>query len=220
VESTVCTVPTGTRLIETFGYRQGQGIAWLELHLARLKRSARALGFAFDPVRVADAIDALQGDEPLRCRLTLGALGDVEIATAELPAGANVPWVFRIAEVRLDSRDPFLRHKTTRRAVYDRWRAALPDGMHEWVFMNERGEVCEGTITNVSITTRSGARLTPSLDAGCLPGVYRESRLRKGFLTEAPLTLDDLRDAVSINLTNSLRGSTHEMWDEMCPFKG
>jgi 4-amino-4-deoxychorismate lyase len=219
VESTVRTVPAGTRLIETFGYRPGQGIARLDLHLARLERSARALGFAFDPARVAEAIDALDGDRALRCRLTMGAAGDVEITTAELPAGSNVPWVFRISAARLNSLDPLLQHKTTRRAVYDRWRAALPDGVQEWVFLNERGEVCEGTITNISITTRAGARLTPPLKTGCLPGVYRESRLRKGLLNEAPLTLDDLRDAVSINLTNSLRGSTHAKWDDSCPFK-
>lgn len=206
MESTVCTVPAGTRLIETFGYRPGQGIARLDLHLERLARSAQALGFKFDPVRVAEAIDALDGDVPLRCRLTLGAGGDVEITTAVLPAGSNVPWVFRFADVRLDSRDPFLQHKTTRRAVYDRWRAALPDGVHEWVFLNERGEVCEGTICNVVLTMPDGARLTPALSSGCLPGVFRQSLLDAGVVREAVLMVGDLRSANGIVLTNALRG--------------
>ncbi|TCL08836.1 4-amino-4-deoxychorismate lyase [Shimia isoporae] len=208
----------GTRLIETFGYRPGQGIARLDLHLKRLERSAAALGFEFEPKAVQTAVAEIRGKEALRCRLTLGAAGDVEITTAAMPPAANAPWVFRIAEESLSSADPYLQYKTTRRAVYDRWRADLPDGVQEWVFLNEHGEVCEGTITNITVTTQEGERLTPPIAAGCLPGVYRESRLRKGLLVEARLTLEDLRCAKSINLVNSLRGSTNAHWDCNCSF--
>jgi 4-amino-4-deoxychorismate lyase len=205
LESTVCPVPAGTRLIETFGYRPGQGIARLELHLARLARSAHELGFVFDPVRIAGAIEALGGETPLRCRLTLGAVGDVEITTAELPESA-AQWTVRIAPERMHSEDALLRHKTTRRAVYDRWRADLPDGVQEWLFLNERDELCEGTITNVVLTMPDGERLTPPLSSGCLPGVYRQSLLDAGVVREAVLTLDDLRSAKAITLSNALRG--------------
>lgn len=195
----------GTRLIETFGYQPGQGIARLELHLARLARSAGALGFACDLETVRAAVASVGGEAALRCRLTLGADGDVEVTTAEMPTGAE-RWVFRIAEERLASGDPFLRHKTTRRAVYDQWRGLLPDGVQEWVFLNERGEVCEGTITNVFVTMPDGARLTPALASGCLPGVFRESLLASGAVREAVLTVADLRAAERVVLTNSLRG--------------
>jgi len=214
VESTVCTVPAGTRLIETFGYRPGQGIARLNLHLERLARSARALGFMFDPAKVAEAIDALSGEVALRCRLTLGADGDVEITTAALPALAD-QWTVRIASERLRSDDGLLRHKTTRREMYDRWRSALPDGVQEWLFLNERGELCEGTITNVVLTMPDGVRLTPALSSGCLPGVYRQSLLDAGVVQEAILTVDDLGSAKDIVLTNALRGEIHVNWGEL-----
>ncbi len=204
MESTVCTVPAGTRLIETFAWRP-EGIARLELHLARLKRSARALGFVFDRVRVAEAVEALGGDVPLRCRLTLGAAGDVEIATAVLPAAA-IQWTVRIAPERLRSDDGLLRHKTTRREAYDQLRAELPEGVQEWLFLNERGELCEGTITNVVLTMADGVRLTPALSSGCLPGVYRQSLLDAGLVQEAALTEVDLRQAKSVHVTNALRG--------------
>lgn len=204
MESTVCTVPAGTRLIETFAWRP-EGIERLDLHLKRLAQSARALGFVFDPMRVAEAIDALGGDTPLRCRLTLGVAGDVEITTAALPEAA-AQWSVRIAPERLRSEDALLRHKTTRREVYDRWRADLPDGVQEWLFLNERGELCEGTICNVVLTMPDGARLTPALSSGCLPGVYRQSLLDAGAAREAVLTMDDLRSAKCIALTNALRG--------------
>lgn len=204
MESKVCPVPAGTRLIETFAWRP-EGIARLDLHLQRLAKSARALGLVFDPVQVAETIDALGGDMPLRCRLTLGAAGDVEITTAALPEAA-AQWSVRIAPERLHSEDALLRHKTTRREVYDRWRADLPDGVQEWLFLNERDELCEGTICNVVLTMSDGARVTPALSSGCLPGVYRQSLLNAGAVREAVLTVNDLRSAKDIVLTNALRG--------------
>ncbi len=204
MESTVCPVPAGTRLIETFAWRP-EGIARLELHLERLARSAHTLGFECDPARVSEAIDTLGGEGALRCRLTLGAAGDVEITTAALPEAA-AQWTVRIAPERLRSEDALLRHKTTRREVYDRWRADLPDGVQEWLFLNERDELCEGTITNVVLTMANGERLTPGLSSGCLPGVYRQSLLDAGVVREAVLTEADLRSAKEIILTNALRG--------------
>lgn len=167
--------------------------------------SAQALGFVFDPVRVAESIDALGGEGALRCRLTLGADGDVDVTTAELPS-AGGRWTVRIASERLRSDDALLRHKTTRREVYDRWRATLPEGVQEWLFFNERAELCEGTITNVVLTMADGERLTPALSSGCLPGVFRQSLLEAGAVREAVLTVDDLRSAKDIVLTNALRG--------------
>jgi len=118
----------------------------------------------------------------------------------------------RIAPERLRSEDALLRHKTTRRAVYDRWRADLPDGVQEWLFLNERDELCEGTICNVVLTMPDGARVTPALTSGCLPGVYRQSLLDTGVVQEAVLSATDLRDAREILLTNALRGEIHATW--------
>ena len=70
---------------------------------------------------------------------------------------------------RLDPDDPWLRVKTSVRGRYDRARAALPAGIDEWLFLNSRGEVCEGTITNVFVA-REGVLLTPPLACGLLPG--------------------------------------------------
>ncbi len=211
MESTVCTgerggVPAGTRLIETFGYVPGQGIARLPLHLARLEHSARVLGFSFDQPAVVARIAALGGTRTLRCRLTLGRDGDLLLETAEMPKASLTPWVFRVAPERVCTNDPFLHHKTSQRAFYDRWRTALPKGVQEWLFLNERDEVCEGTITNVVATMPDGARLTPTVASGCLPGVYRQSLLDAGLIQEAVVSVAMLRAAVSVQLINALRG--------------
>ena len=84
-----------------------------------------------------------------------------------------------IARERLDPADPWLGVKTTERARYDAARAALPAEVHEVLFLNTRGEVCEGTIFNVFVKVEDEF-LTPRLGCGLLPGVFREHLLRRG----------------------------------------
>lgn len=199
-------IPAATRLIETFGFRAGQGIARQDLHLARLERSARTLGFALDIAAARAKLEAIDCDIDLRCRLTLEADGTVEIQAVQMPPAATGPWRFQIAAQTLTSADPWLRHKTTQRALYDAARADLPTHIDELVFVNERGELCEGTITNIALTTAEGHQLTPPLASGCLPGVYRQSQLDAGQWREAVLTPKDLKSAARIVLCNSLRG--------------
>jgi 4-amino-4-deoxychorismate lyase len=215
MESPLCDVPAGTRLIETFGYVPGQGVARQGLHVSRLMGSARALGFAHDRDAAEALLDKITGPASLRCRLMLAQDGALELETFPMPARMT-EMRFVIADQRLDSANPLLRHKTTQRAVYDLARAALPGGVDEAILLNERDEVCEGTITNISITTPDGEQLTPPLASGCLAGVYRQSLLNTGQVKEAVLTLKDLRAARSIHLINSLRGSTRGVWAPEC----
>lgn len=203
------------RLIETFGYLPGVGIARAELHVSRLVASAADLGLPHDRDAIETQMAQITGDGPLRCRLTLSPAGALELTTAPMPTPLE-QMRFVISDVRLNSGNPLLRHKTSRRAFYDQARAALPDRVQEAILLNERGEVCEGTITNIAITTPQGDRLTPPLSSGCLAGVYRQSQLDAGTLKEASLSLQDLADAPAIHLINSLRGATPAFWAREC----
>lgn len=156
------------RLIETMRW-DGAGFPRLALHAARLWRSARALGWA-EPHGVEAALSGLPA-APRRVRLTMDAAGALTVQVADLPPG-KAEWRLALSDTRLDSTDPWLRHKTTRRALYDTARAALPDGVDELLFLNERGEVCEGTITTLFFDRGQGLR-TPPLASGLLPGVLR-----------------------------------------------
>ena len=198
-------VPAGTRLIETFGWWPETGAQRLERHLARMARSARSLGFAFDLEQARGRVAALRAAMPLRCRLTLGKAGDLDLVSAPLPPLPERPWRVAIHPERLRAGDPWLGHKTTCRALYDAARAALPEGVDEWLFLNDRGELCEGTITNLFVTLADGRCLTPPLDAGLLPGILREELLARGAVHEGRLSPDMLTGA-TLTLGNSLRG--------------
>jgi 4-amino-4-deoxychorismate lyase len=199
---------TGFELIETLRWEPARGFVRLERHMARLAASARELGFELSPAGIHRALrDAVGGGAPLRVRLTLAQDGKSEVtAQPYAPLAPDAVWTVKIAETRLDANDPLLRHKTTR-AVYDAARAEFSrEEADEVILLNQHGQVCEGTITNVFIDMGDGVLLTPPLQCGLLPGVLRGELLESGGAKEAMLTEDDLSRAKAIFVGNSLRG--------------
>jgi 4-amino-4-deoxychorismate lyase len=192
------------RLIETALW-DGAGFPRLPLHLARLAAGAEALGFACDAGAVRAAMLAAVGDAPARVRLTLGPAGDCDVTMAPLPP-AKAEWRIGLAAERLASDDPWLRVKSTRRGAYDAARAALPAGLDEVVLCNERGEVCDGSITTVFFD-RGGGMRTPPLSCGVLPGVLRAELA----VPEEVLRARDLPQ-VRLWVGNALRGLIPAIW--------
>ncbi|MGV8987510.1 MAG: aminotransferase class IV family protein [Cypionkella sp.] len=187
------------RLIETLLW-DGEDFPRLALHLERLERSALALGWPAPQEVTAALFGALAGlpAEALRVRLTMDRLGAMRVERTDLPPPKD-EWRLGVSEVRLDSADPWLRLKTTRRAVYDAAQAARNE-LDEMIFCNERGEVCEGTITNLFFDRGQGMR-TPPLACGLLPGVLRAELGVK----EEVLRVEDL-GRVQLWVGNALRG--------------
>lgn len=190
------------RLIETLLW-DGARFPRLAGHLARLGASAARLAFACDLGAVEAALMGAVRAVPLRVRLTLAADGAVAVTVADLPP-THADWRIGLAEVRLRSDNPWLGVKTTRRAVYDAARAGLPAGLDEVIFQNERGEVCDGTITTVFFDRGAGLR-TPPLACGLLPGVLRAGLLDTGMCREEVLMVGDLPQ-VRLWVGNALRG--------------
>ncbi|MET2830436.1 aminotransferase class IV family protein [Mesorhizobium shangrilense] len=200
----------GFELIETMRWQPGSGFLRLHRHLARLHASATELDFAFDPVKIADALkQAVDGARAaMRLRLVLSDGGHVAASAQPYEQSvADKVWRLQLARTRLDSADALLRHKTSRRDAYQRARAEfLISQADEVVLANERGEVCEGTITNIFADFGDGTLATPRIDCGLLPGVLRGELLDEGRAHEAVYTWDKLRSAKAIFVGNSLRG--------------
>ena len=198
------------RLIETLGW-DGTTFPRIGLHMARLAGAAARLGWPCEPPQVVRALQGAAPAFPARMRLTLGASGHVEVQTAPLPAASRF-WSVSLATQRLDPDDPWLTLKSTRRAVYDGARATLPPGTDEVILANDRGEVCDGTITTVFFDAGRGL-CTPPLTAGLLPGVLRAEMLASGQCREAGLMASDLPH-VCLWVGNSLRGLIPARWSD------
>ena len=197
-------------LIETMRWEPGQGFLRFERHLARLYGSAEELGFACDPQRVGEVLANTVGAQQtaLRTRLVLQRNGEVTAAAQPYePLAADKVWRLQLARVRLSSTDTLLRHKTSRRQLYTHARSEyLVTQADEVLLANERGEICEGTITNVFADFGDGVLMTPRLDCGLLPGVLRAELLDEGRAQEAIYSYDDLKSAKALFVGNSLRG--------------
>ncbi|SFS11236.1 aminodeoxychorismate synthase component I [Sphingomonas jatrophae] len=190
-------------LIETMRFDPSEGIAELDRHLARMKASADAFGFAFDR---HDARNELQAATfrlraPSRLRLLLGRSGAIAIEAAPAPAPLAEPVAVAIVPLPVAPSDVRLRHKTSDRGFYDAARAAA--GTAEVVFVDPEGFLTEGSFTSLFVE-RGGRLLTPPLARGLLPGVLRARLLAEVRAEEADLRPEDLVGGFLIG--NALRG--------------
>jgi para-aminobenzoate synthetase / 4-amino-4-deoxychorismate lyase len=182
----------------------------LSMHLDRLESSAEYFSFSCDRAAIAaqliDASISFQLERHYRVRLLLSATGNVTV-TATQQAPDTPTGYIRLSPERTSSTNVFLRHKTTQRKLYDRqYSAAQASGFDDMIFLNERGEITEGAISNIFIR-RAGRFLTPPLSSGVLPGVFRRHLLETNAdAEERVLRLRDLESADAIFLCNSVRG--------------
>ncbi|MER9329539.1 aminotransferase class IV family protein [Mesorhizobium sp. M0488] len=197
-------------LIETMRWEPETGFLRFDRHLARLYGSAAELGFNCDPQKIGDVLaNTVDGSGiALRTRLVLPRNGDATASAQPYePLAADKVWRLRLARTRLASSDMLLRHKTSRRQLYTHARSEyLITQADEVILANERGEICEGTITNLFADFGDVTLATPRLDCGLLPGVLRAELLDEGRAEEAIYSLDDLKSAKGLFVGNSLRG--------------
>ena len=189
-------------LIETLRWQPETGFLRLDQHLRRLARSADALGFRQPQDPKGKLEKEVTGEAALRVRLVMSFRGKMEITATPFEAEPEEKvWRLKIAKTRLQSEDSLFRHKTSRRDPYEAARAEFAkDEADEVILLNERDEVCEGTITNVFAEAADGTLLTPPLT-----GVLRAELIRERKARGEVLKLDDLRHR-RLFVGNSLRG--------------
>jgi para-aminobenzoate synthetase / 4-amino-4-deoxychorismate lyase len=199
------------QLIETMLWEHAH-IRFLNMHLDRLESSAAYFDIPFDRLNILSNItettNQLQLEESYRIRLLLDASGTVTLASEKFTATPeSTPVSIVLSPTPTKSTDVFLRHKTTHREQYNReFTQARSEGFDEVIFLNERGEVTEGAISNIFIQQR-GKLFTPPLTSGVLPGIYRRHLLETNARAEERvLTIRDLESAEAVFLCNSLRG--------------
>lgn len=178
----------GDGVFETLKVVGGRPFA-VRRHVERLHRSAQGLGIDVPLTdaslrRVVDEVVAAAGLELARLRITLTAgvtpLGSGRGGgepTLVVAAGPLTPWEADTTAVSVpwprNDRSPVAGVKTT---SYAENVVALAEarkvGATEAILPNTRGNLCEGTGSNVFVVL-GGRLVTPPLMAGCLAGVTR-----------------------------------------------
>jgi para-aminobenzoate synthetase/4-amino-4-deoxychorismate lyase len=207
-------LPEQFSMVETMLWNGAYSL--LDLHLDRLADSADYFGFAWDRAAIRTALEhraqQFADSSPRRVRLLLDREGNIEIGDQLLPESSDPkpPARVRIAAERTDPADAMLYHKTTHRPLYaPAFELAASEGFDDVLFLNLRGEVTEGAISNIFIE-KDGRWSTPPIESGLLGGVYRRHLLStRPDIEERALTLDDLRHADAVYLTNAVRGLRH-----------
>jgi len=178
----------------------------LSLHLARLSRSAAYLGFPLDEAALRETLEDLaRAHSTGRYKARLTCARDGRLTAEAVPIQEKRLRGLRVGFARqaVASGDEYLRHKTTRRAVYEQALAQRPD-LDDVLLVNERGEVTESTRASL-VLRLDGELVTPPLASGLLPGVFREVLLARGIVRERVVVPSDVLRAERVWLVNSVR---------------
>jgi branched-chain amino acid aminotransferase len=215
----------GAGLFETMRAYGGR-IFLLDKHVRRLLVSARVFGIgSLDESELECACSSVVEANKLdsaRIRLTVsrgegtGAKGRptvlVQARPYTSPASEKYRTGFRavISEARRHSKSLLVRHKTTSyvECVMAR-ELAVSAGYDEALFLNEAGNLTEGSISNLFLVDKNGKLVTPPLEAGLLAGVTRgwvlETAETLGFdIEERNVSPDEADDFSAAFITNSL----------------
>jgi len=208
----------GDGVFETCKVVDGKAFA-LTRHLARLQRSANGLALPDpDEEMIRAGIDQILTAEPDAGRLRItytggpGPLGSDrgdEGTTLVLAVSAGGTWepstkVAVVPWIR-NERSAVAGLKTTSYAENVVALASAHDrGASEAIFANSRGELCEGTGSNIFVVV-DGDLLTPPLRSGCLAGITRELVIEWTGAAEVDLDMQVLDSASEAFLTSSTR---------------
>ena len=213
----------GEGLFETFRVYQGRRLAFVDDHLARMADGCRFFSLPFsreDAERALEcALPEIPSDTEARLRLNLVSYGNQRVEktafhTAWEPLQKMDTWQkegvkLGLAPFQKFSRSPIVRFKTTSYLenifVFSR---AREQGLFDALFLNERGEITEGSISNVFFLSED-AILTPPVDAGLLPGITRKQMMEviRGLgrsVVERAITLADLERFNGLFVTNAV----------------
>jgi branched-subunit amino acid aminotransferase/4-amino-4-deoxychorismate lyase len=195
-------------LFETMRAEDGR-VPLLARHLARIRRSAEALGLDRIPgdATLADEVAralAEAGPGPLRVRLTATAGGAVRAEPG--PLDPDPPPTAVTLRGWWDPGAAIREHKTTR---YEHFRAAAAlareRGAGHAILLDRDGRPGEAATASVVVIT-GGRACTPPV-RGILAGVARGILLEKGLVEEAVVDAGALRDAEEVVAVNALRGA-------------
>lgn len=196
--------PKDFKIIETAKVLNGK-ILFAQEHISRMKNSAAALGFLFN-----EEIPLIIPEKDGMIRILLKRNGEYEVEYH--PINQDSSNVVKISNTQVNSKDIFLKHKTTFRPYFEEAMKKIKTGaVYDELFFNEKGELTEGARSNI-VVKKDGVLYTPPLECGLLNGVGRSSIISK--CREKILSIEFLKNADSIFCINSVRGLKEVVLDD------
>lgn len=115
-------------------------------------------------------------------------------------------FVTAISQVRRNETSPFTYYKTMNYGdcLFEK-RRQKANGADEPIFLNTKGEICEGATTNVFFVKNSEI-FTPPVSCGILPGIMREYICSRYAVRECIIRPEEVSCFDEMFLTNSLLG--------------
>jgi len=216
----------GEGLFETFRWL-GAPPVFLKKHIDRMKRGAEFLKIPFpDKQNIKNAVEDSVNKSGVKdayvkiCVLCAGPLkfykpaNEVQVLVMVREYEAPKKYVrAHVVPFKRISSSPLSRIKSINylENVLAR-REAERMGYDEAIFLNERGEVAEGSSTNI-FWVKLGVLHTPALECGLLPGITRETLIslapKLGLeVKEGKFNLNEILTSQGAFFTNSLIGIT------------
>ena len=200
-------------LIESLLWTEDEGLRFEDKHLDRLSQSAKYFDFIFDHQDARRMLENHVGfisDKMCKIRMVLSKCGNLSITSEKMASVVNDALkTVIISDVIMNSNDPIYFHKTTLRDLYtcEFNKHKRERGCFDVLFTNERGELTEGSFTNI-LMKKDGVFYTPPIKCGLLAGIYRQEMLASDSMSvqEKVIFPKDLKKADQVYLCNSVRG--------------
>lgn len=130
--------------------------------------------------------------------------GKIEINIEEYTRKLDLDWKVRVIkpqEFHIKTQELQWRHK-----LYPQEGIPVSAEWQEQIWLNEKGEICEGSFTNIFWQDKAGSWYTPSLETNILAGTMRELVIKELEAEEVNYTVYDLKQAKQVVLTNAMIG--------------
>ncbi len=182
-------------------------------HLNRLEKSAGELGFEFDKDKTGQELIHYIEENPqpsglYKLKITLAKASKPKYSLEPYTRFQDPNYIIKLKLLAASryhclSDNPLTQHKTTLRGDFS---DELND-CDEVIWLNKRGEIAEGSYTNIFWQDQNDQWLTPALDVGILAGTMRAQILKQYSAQEGRYQADSLISAKKIIVTNAMLGA-------------
>ncbi|MBE6014362.1 MAG: 4-amino-4-deoxychorismate lyase [Lachnospiraceae bacterium] len=197
----------GLGVFETIALTDGKP-EYLDLHLERINNSLEYFNI---PMRVdeGEVMDFLKnGPTSKALKIVVSEKNKVFLfrdhpyTPERLKKGFNLEY----SKVVRNETSPFVYHKTLNYGdnILEKRRLFGSD-VDEVIFLNTKGQICEGSTTNIFFVADSKI-YTPKKESGLLPGVMRRVVMEKYDVEERDIYPEDVASMDECYVTNSLMG--------------